>query len=734
MKILLQLFVLFLVSTNIFSQEESYNLNFEKTQENKPINWKDFGSERYTISIDSTVAQSGKNSAVIEYNGDSSGFKAWAYTIPAIYQGKKIKLTGYIKTENVKDGYAGLWMRIDPSVAFDNMNKRGITGTTDWKKYKIELNLKPESASKIVVGGLLVGKGKMWIDNLQVTIDGKPLDRVSPKELSIANKDNEFDKRSAIILKNIDKEDIINLELLGRVWGFLKYHHPEIAKGNYNWDYELFRILPKYMACKNSLERDKTLLNWIDSIGEIKKCKSCKETPADAFLKPDLNWIDSNDLSANLKQKLHDTYKNRHQGKNYYIAMAPGVGNPDFKNEKLYANMPFPDDGFRLLALYKYWNMIQYYFPNRHLMDKNWNTVLKEYIPKFIDANNELEYELAVLQIIADIQDTHANIWGGGNKIEKWKGEFYAPIHVRFFENELVVTDYYNPELKEKGGLQMGDVITKINGKSVNDIIKEKSPYYPASNYPTQLRNISGDILRSVSNSIQITYKRDSKEQTKELQLYDKKDLNIYHWYPPLKNDKSYKLLDGNIGYITLQNIKKEDIAEIRKRFKNTKGIIVDIRNYPSTFVPFLLGSFFTSNFSPFVTFTNGNINNPGEFTFGKILKIPSKHKTYKGKVIVMVNELTQSSAEYTTMGLKAGDNTTVIGSTTAGADGNVSGISLPGGISTMISGIGVFYPDKTETQRVGIAVDLEIKPTIEGIKKGKDELLEKAIFLINKK
>lgn len=98
-----------------------------------------------------------------------------------------------------------------------------------------------------------------------------------------------------------------------------------------------------------------------------------------------------------------------------------------------------------------------------------------------------------------------------------------------------------------------------------------------------------------------------------------------------------------------------------------------------------------------------------------------------------MVNKLSQSQVEYTAFGLRVGDNTIVIGSTTAGADGNVSGIYLPGGIRTMISGIGVFYPDRTETQRVGIVPDIEIKPTIEGIKKGKDELLEKAIELIIK-
>ena len=82
-------------------------------------------------------------------------------------------------------------------------------------------------------------------------------------------------------------------------------------------------------------------------------------------------------------------------------------------------------------------------------------------------------------------------------------------------------------------------------------------------------------------------------------------------------------------------------------------------------------------------------------------------------------------------MAFRAGRNTTIIGSTTAGADGNLSWIILPGGLRTGISGIGVFYPNGTSTQRVGIIPDIKIEPTINGIKSGKDELLEKAIEII---
>ena len=74
-----------------------------------------------------------------------------------------------------------------------------------------------------------------------------------------------------------------------------------------------------------------------------------------------------------------------------------------------------------------------------------------------------------------------------------------------------------------------------------------------------------------------------------------------------------------------------------------------------------------------------------------------------------------------------------VVGSTTAGADGNVSSIPLPGGLNTMISGLGVFYPDHRPTQRVGIVPDVVVRPTIEGIAAGRDEVLERAVRVIGR-
>ena len=100
----------------------------------------------------------------------------------------------------------------------------------------------------------------------------------------------------------------------------------------------------------------------------------------------------------------------------------------------------------------------------------------------------------------------------------------------------------------------------------------------------------------------------------------------------------------------------------------------------------------------------------------------------FAGAVVILVDETTLSQAEYTAMALRAAPNTVVVGSTTAGADGNISPVPLPGDVRAVISGIGVFYPDGTPTQRVGIVPDIEVRVTIEGIRANRDEVLEAGV------
>jgi hypothetical protein len=105
-----------------------------------------------------------------------AGFGTLIQTIGADdYLGERLKMTAYVKTENVRGDGVGMWMRIDgkdrssKALSFYNMCDKPITGTTDWKKYEIILDV-PQKSEGIFYGLLLHGTGQAWLQDVKFEI------------------------------------------------------------------------------------------------------------------------------------------------------------------------------------------------------------------------------------------------------------------------------------------------------------------------------------------------------------------------------------------------------------------------------------------------------------------------------------------------------------------------------------------------------------------------------------
>jgi hypothetical protein len=142
-----------------------------------PTGWFIAGSKpkSYEMGIEKGGGQNGKNAATIKsIDKEISGFGTLMQQCqPGKYSGKRIKMTGYVKSENVSN-WAGLWFRVDQEdskepLSFDNMHDRQIKGTTDWKKYELVLDV-PHNASLIAYGALLNGQGQIWFDSITIEI------------------------------------------------------------------------------------------------------------------------------------------------------------------------------------------------------------------------------------------------------------------------------------------------------------------------------------------------------------------------------------------------------------------------------------------------------------------------------------------------------------------------------------------------------------------------------------
>ncbi len=175
--------------------------------------------------------------------------------------------------------------------------------------------------------------------------------------------------------------------------------------------------------------------------------------------------------------------------------------------------------------------------------------------------------------------------------------------------------------------------------------------------------------------------------------------------------------------------IEKEDLDDMYSSLKLTKSIIFDLRNYPKqTIIP--LSYLLLPEHSVYYQFTFPDTSYPGKFYSRKNSTGRKNPEYYKGNVIVLVDENTQSQAETTTMMFKQHPKAKIIGSNTSGANGDVIMFKIAD-LETRFTGLGAYYPDGRETQRIGIIPDIIVKTTVEGVKSGKDEVLEKALEYI---
>ncbi|WP_420575778.1 S41 family peptidase [Ekhidna sp.] len=513
----------------------------------------------------------------------------------------------------------------------------------------------------------------------------------------------------------------------GKLWGFLKYYHPEVGKGTYDWDAKLTELLDQTSSFENTKDLSDYYVKWVNDLGTIEECKKCDEESKNAsFLKNfDLSWTNNQYFTTDLQELLQNIKDNRFQGKNHYVDQGP-VNEFKPRNEDVLQSLEWSNPHHRLLVLFRYWNYVEYFFPYKYLTDQDWDEVLKEMIPKFLSVDSEAAFHRAVLDLVVKVDDSHAGFVTPLLK-EDLGFDLMLPVQLMWVEEKPVVVSILD-SAKNQNMLQRGDVIMAINERPVNDLWQGNQKYVWGSNPTAKTRLLQFALLFELSDSASISFQRGDQMMNEKIDLFKYYELKIES-----KEKKPWLFLEDSIGYVNMGKLVIKEVDEMMEEMMNTRAIIFDLRNYPKGTL-YSIARYLNNKPKQFAKFTRPDYSYPGKFEWSGESWCGKKNKNYyRGKVIILFNERTQSHAEFTCMCLQTAPNVTSIGSQTSGADGNVTRFNLFGNHYTTLSGIGVYYPDGRETQRIGIVPDIEIRPTIKGIKEGRDEVLEKAIEIARK-
>lgn len=279
--------------------------------------------------------------------------------------------------------------------------------------------------------------------------------------------------------------------------------------------------------------------------------------------------------------------------------------------------------------------------------------------------------------------------------------------------------------------MRFGDEILSVNGKSIDSIRSDIRKYVSCSNETAVgFRTTVYAFTSTDADEYVVEYRRGNATDTVRIATRTDRNAREFIDFPKYAvSEEGCMLINDRIGYIDAAQFSNEQGRRIMNVLKNTEAIIIDLRRYPSDFMIFaFLGKYFAPYAINHVIFTHPVYSLPGCFREDRPAIGHDNPDYYRGAVIALVDGNTISQAEYTAMTVQALPRGLTVGSTTLGADGNIAEIPLPGGYKTLISSLGVYYPDGSETQRCGVRIDHWAEPTPEGLLAGRDEVLEAAI------
>jgi len=357
-----------------------------------------------------------------------------------------------------------------------------------------------------------------------------------------------------------------------------------------------------------------------------------------------------------------------------------------------YPNLPpYPTVGYRLLAAARIWGIMHFFHAYNYLYDEDWDAVFAEYLPKLAAARNAREYHLAVAQMTARIDDSHRAIYLSSELFDYWGGNTVASVEIRWIENQPVITRILNPALE--GTVHLGDVVTKINGQPVQKRVDDLSRTIAAST-PQALMDTITRFLLSVDGAdgtlTRVTVRNgDGNDREFEIrrQLNARDQSYLGGRTLPTRPGEIFRLISPKIGYVDLERLTNDQVDAMFERFKDSDGIILDMRGYRQGTV-FEIASHLVVRPSPVVSqvripivvgspFFGPAGSNPWSSWNDQKLVIYDR-PLYRGKTVMLIDERAISQSEFSGMAFRAANGTVFIGSPTMGANGEVTGFAVP--------------------------------------------------------
>ena len=499
------------------------------------------------------------------------------------------------------------------------------------------------------------------------------------------------------------------LTLAARVWGLAKYHDPAVTACALDWDRVLLDAVPALeSAGTEPAAFEAALVAMLDRAGDAGRRTPDATTPA---------WIAQAPISDSLRERLAFLAAQR-PATQCYVSAAPSTRQALFVRDSGRVFEPL-DRPLRALAAFRWWNAIEYFFPYKDVIGRPWSDVLDAELEAVLDAESQAEYQRAIRRLTAAIEDSHAFLQQP--PLPGQIGLSPGPLVVQRLEGRDLVA------LVHPGGRPVapGDELLAVDGQQMALRVAQWLERGHGSN--PSWRHAQA-LFNSVAGSTALGSYRLARADGSTYTLHLPRGFNNGTNPPHPEAWRTRTLAGGcRFGIVDLAELEQAQVDAMFADLAATQAIVFDVRNYPNGTLWPIVDRLYPEPRAP-ARFTSPDFTRPGHFVGVDARIGGGRPNGYAGRILVLHDARSISQSEYTVMGLQATQRAITFGSQTAGADGNVTTIDLPGGIGATFTGLGVFYPDGRDTQRIGMVPDVHVVPTRAGLAAGRDEVLEAAL------
>lgn len=706
-------------------------------------------SSGYEVEIDTGSQTDGTNSLrLFSNNNPQTPFAMVAQSIDAAqYRGHRLRLTASVKTGTPASQHLGLWFRVEKADGtigfFDNMQRRPIT-SRDWGTYIIEGFVDPD-ATRILVGIVMTGEGEAWLDHAQLADLGyQPLEAAAASQAIQPRLTRLEGDLPAAPLSERGQQNIL---AFARLYGLVRWFHPSDASLKADWEALAIAALPDVERALDAGELAQALRQAFGPLAStLQIAPGSPDDLAQAQIVDGPVWQwqhyglgGTSQVYRSSRIRLEDS-----AGANVIAEQLPGgvsfrlplfaaldqqggateqapehVQGPRFAGKPMDWTPSGHDRTTRLATAITAWATLAHFYPYWDEVKVDWQSRLDDTLTAAAMAPDDKAFHRVLQMLVASIDDGH------GWVTYPTDTNAALPIDWATIDGELVITAVADGV----SGVAPGMIVSAIDELPADQALAQEEQRISGSDHYRRtlaerftLNGVKGDtVVLSVRDGA-------GEAQAVTLTMQEAVQSARFEKVRP----QPFAELERDIFYIDLSRISQADLNDALVQVRDAKGLVFDLRGYPRvskewlsqlTDQPIRSAMFMRPEF----TGPDGQAryNEDGGWT------IEPRATRLTQNVVFLTNASAISFAESVLGLVKANGLGTIVGSPTAGANGNVSSVPLPGGYTLRFTGMKVLNRDGSQHHLIGVTPDIATSPTREGVADARDEVLEVGLRLV---